>query len=101
MYRFVSSGALTTSRPLIHADPPVGSMKLRNRLIVVVLPAPFAPSRQNTSPAPIERFKASSATAPEAPRSYFFVRSTATSIIYKILKGTHSSISPVLSPGGH
>ena len=39
-----------TSRPLIAAFPEVGSMKLRKRLIVVVLPAPFAPSRQNTSP---------------------------------------------------
>ena len=28
----------------------VGSMKFRNRLIVVVLPAPLAPSRQKTSP---------------------------------------------------
>jgi hypothetical protein len=36
----VSSGALVTSIPLIRAVPDVGSTKFRNRLIVVVLPAP-------------------------------------------------------------
>jgi hypothetical protein len=42
----VATGWRVTSTPLICTVPAVGAMKFRNRLMVVVLPAPFAPSRQ-------------------------------------------------------
>ena len=48
----------------MRALPAVGSTKFRNRLMVVVLPAPLAPSRQNTSPASIFRFSPSRAVVP-------------------------------------
>jgi hypothetical protein len=41
-----SSGSRLTSMPLMKQVPVVGGMKFRNRLMVVVLPAPLAPSRQ-------------------------------------------------------
>jgi hypothetical protein len=49
---------------LIIATPALGSMKFRKRLIVVVLPTPFAPSRQKTSPGSIFRSSESSAVTP-------------------------------------
>ena len=59
------------------ARPLVGRMKSRNRLIVVVLPAPLAPSRQKISPSSTFRFTWSRASCPS---SYRLVRSSARSI---------------------
>lgn len=52
-----SSECAVTSNPLTLAAPELGSIMFRNRLMVLVLPAPLAPSRQNTSPGSILRFK--------------------------------------------
>ena len=41
MYFLIPNGFCVTSMPLIVAVPDVGSIKLRNRLIVVVLSAPI------------------------------------------------------------
>ena len=42
--RQVVGGSWWVGIPAMRASPSVGSMKLRKRLIVVVFPAPFAPS---------------------------------------------------------
>ena len=42
--------SFSTSMPPMDAVPAVGAMKLKNRLMVVVLPAAVAPSRQKISP---------------------------------------------------
>jgi hypothetical protein len=56
-YSFDFSGSCVTSTPFTVAEPDVGSMKFRNRLMVVVFPAPFAPRRQKTSPGATVRFR--------------------------------------------
>ena len=43
-------GCLTTSKPASRADPLVGLMVVVSIPMVVDLPAPFGPSRPNTSP---------------------------------------------------
>ena len=42
--------SVTTSWPITRAVPEVGSSRVISILMVVVLPAPFGPSRPNSSP---------------------------------------------------
>jgi len=44
------TGSATTLRPVTRAVPDVGSTRVVSTPIVVVLPAPFGPSRPKTSP---------------------------------------------------
>jgi len=48
--RRASAGVFTTSIPAIRARPAVGKARVVQMLIVVVLPAPFGPSKPNSSP---------------------------------------------------
>src|SRR5664280_449567 len=55
-------GSRTMSKPLTRADPEVGGTSVVNIRISVDLPAPFGPSKPNTSPCSTEKLKASTAT---------------------------------------
>ena len=50
-----SRASLTTSWPSTRAEPEVGIRSVISILIVVVLPAPFGPSRPKSSPSPISK----------------------------------------------
>ena len=66
LLRDVDDESLGFERMLNHVHavdrrgPEVGGMKLRNRLMVVVLPAPLAPSKQKLSPGVMVRHNESS-----------------------------------------
>ena len=49
--RRAAIGSSATSKPATRAVPPVGAMVVVSMPMVVDLPAPFGPSRPNTSPA--------------------------------------------------
>jgi hypothetical protein len=59
-------GSRLISKPITLAVPRVGFSRQHSMLIVVVLPLPFGPSRANSSPLRISRFRLSTAlTAPK------------------------------------
>ena len=56
-----SAGWATTSTPPTTARPDVGTTRVVSMPAVVVLPAPFGPSRPKISPAATDRFSSSTA----------------------------------------
>src|SRR5665647_1625932 len=63
----------TVSCPKIDSDPDEGRMKSRRVRIKVVLPAPFAPTRPNTSPGSTVRSTSTIPRARARARPYDFV----------------------------
>ena len=82
------AGRRTTSNPLTVALPEVGRISVDRMLMVVVLPAPFGPSKQNTVPASTEKLTPASAGVLPAK---FFVR-LATSIAGAFTEGVLHSV---------
>ena len=62
---FARAGSATTSTPATHAEPAVGMTRVVSMPMVVVLPAPFGPSRPKISPRPTSR--SSDSTAGRCP----------------------------------
>ena len=60
--RFTDNGSCWMSCPRIVAVPPVGRSRQQSILMVVVLPAPFGPSREKSSPSSMDRSMPSTAT---------------------------------------
>jgi len=66
--RLTRRGSLVTSYPATDALPDVGFRSVVSMRIVVVLPAPFGPSRPKTSPLPTEKLM--DWTAPRVPKNF-------------------------------
>ena len=53
--RLTPTGSVSRSCPAMVADPASGRIRVARILTIVVLPAPFGPSRASTDPAPAAR----------------------------------------------
>src|SRR5215831_6271985 len=69
--RFTATGSATTSIPATRARPPVGRTSVVSMPMVVDLPAPFGPSRPNSTPAGTVRSMPQ--TAGTSPREVWYV----------------------------
>src|SRR5260370_40226368 len=70
MRRFTATGLRPTSIPSIRAEPPVGKTRVVSTPIVVVLPAPFGPSKPKNSPRGISNEMPSSALTSRPLRDF-------------------------------
>ena len=61
MMDFTSSLSRRMLLPFNSASPPLGRVRQESILMVVVLPAPFTPKRENSSPSPMARLRRSTA----------------------------------------
>ena len=68
MRRRTSRGCVATSNPSTRASPEVGRSSVVSILIVVVLPAPFGPSRPKSSPCSIAKSTPRTASTTRALR---------------------------------
>ncbi len=82
---FAASGSFVTECPIMEASPLVGASKPESIEIVVLFPAPFGPSRLNTSPESALNF--ASCTACRSPNDFLrFLTSIANDMVFLLTK---------------